>query len=456
MSGEQALGGWQQRLLFLAGAMLPREAREDQLNEWRDELESAQESGLSTGGRTLSIAIRSAPRLAWRAHLDAWRNEPLKRSSTSGLVLSWHGETLATGRELGLFLGSMALSIWAYAWIFGVWWFAFGLVGLIAVHELGHFFALHRENLESSPPVFIPFLGAVIVGAPGASREQEARVGYAGPLAGAIGTGAVLLAALATSGELRTDLLVLSCASAAINLLNFIIPIRPLDGGWVAQMIGDRMKYVGLAVLALLVIWLQAPGMLVFLIFIVAQSELKWRWKATVAVGLYVVVATCVALGLGGLRPFALDLVYLCVLGAFTAWMVREALRSGEIWNLSREIPDDCVVTSPAHGDQPAFEGSKADAVERARALLQQRGGGVIRFVDDGVKRVVVELTVTKDGEIVERPLNTPVNAAAFDTEPIEKAVRLRWLVRYLYLTAILIGLLALGLILLPSHVIIT
>ena len=456
MSGEQALGGWEQRLLSLAGALLPREVREDQLNEWRDELESAQESGLSTGGRTLSIVTRSAPRLAWRAHLDAWRNEPLRRSDATGLALSWHGETLATGRELGLFFGSMALSIWAYAWIFGVWWFAFGLVALIAVHEMGHFFALHRENLESSPPVFIPFLGAVIVGAPGASREQEARVGYAGPLAGAIGTGAVLLAALATSGELRTDLLVLSCVSAAINLVNFIIPIRPLDGGWVAQMIGDRMKYVGLAVLPLLMVWLEAPGFLVFLIFIVEQSALKWRWKVTAAIALYVALAICIVLGLGGPRPFAIDLVYLCVLGAFTAWMFREALQSGEAWGLSREIPDDCVVTSPAHGDQPAFEGSKADAVERARALLQPRGGGVIRFIDDGAKRVVRELTVTKDGEIVERALGAPLTAAALDTKPIERSVRLKWLVRYLYLTAILIGLLALGLILLPPHVIIT
>ena len=451
MSGEQALAGWQQRLLSLAGALLPSEVREDHLSEWRDELESAQESGLSTGGRTLSIVTRSAPRLAWRAHLDARREAALNRSATDGWVLSWRGDTLATIRELQIFFGSMALSILAYALVFGTWWLALGLVVLIAVHELGHFFALHREGLESSPPIFIPFLGAVIVGALGTNREQEARVGYAGPLAGAIGTAVVLLVALAASGELRTDLLLLTSISAAINLLNFIIPIRPLDGGWVAQMIGDWVKYVGLAILALLVISLQAPGLLLFLMFIIVQSELRWRWKATTAAGLYVALATCIALGLGNPRPLEIDLVYLCALGAFTAWMVRETLRSGEIWNLSREIPDDCVVTSPAHGDQPAFEGSQADAIERARALLQQRGGGVIRFVDDGVKRVVKELTVTKDGEIVERPVGAPA-IAAVDTEPIETSVRLKWLVRYLLLTAALMGLLTLGVNLLPPN----
>jgi hypothetical protein len=47
--------------------LLPREIRGDQFSEWRDEIQCAQESGLPAGRRTLSIAFRSAPRLAWRA-----------------------------------------------------------------------------------------------------------------------------------------------------------------------------------------------------------------------------------------------------------------------------------------------------------------------------------------------------------------------------------------------------
>lgn len=54
-------------LLRIVCALLPRGIREEQMSEWRDEIQCARESGLATGRRTLSIAFRSVPRLAWRA-----------------------------------------------------------------------------------------------------------------------------------------------------------------------------------------------------------------------------------------------------------------------------------------------------------------------------------------------------------------------------------------------------
>jgi signal peptidase II len=63
--------GWHLELLRAACGLLPKEAREEQLIEWRDEIQCAQESGSPAGRRTLSIAFRSAPQLAWRARRPA-------------------------------------------------------------------------------------------------------------------------------------------------------------------------------------------------------------------------------------------------------------------------------------------------------------------------------------------------------------------------------------------------
>jgi signal peptidase II len=45
------------------------------MSEWRDEIQCAREGGLAAGRRTLSIAFRSVPRLAWRA----WRPSGTRR-----------------------------------------------------------------------------------------------------------------------------------------------------------------------------------------------------------------------------------------------------------------------------------------------------------------------------------------------------------------------------------------
>ena len=48
---------------------------------------------------------------------------------------------IAIGAKLLLSSGTLLLSIWAWAQLFGVW-FATGFVLLILVHELGHYFAI--------------------------------------------------------------------------------------------------------------------------------------------------------------------------------------------------------------------------------------------------------------------------------------------------------------------------
>lgn len=66
--------------------------------------------------------------------------------------------------KLGKFLttgGTMLISIFTYALFYG-WRYAVGLVGLIFVHEMGHYIAAKKSNLNVGAPCFIPFVGAWI------------------------------------------------------------------------------------------------------------------------------------------------------------------------------------------------------------------------------------------------------------------------------------------------------
>lgn len=120
---------------------------------------------------------------------------------------------LLKGAKLGKFLitgGSMLVSVFAYALIFG-WPYAAGFVGLIFVHEMGHFIAARARGLEVGALTFIPFVGAWIqLKDQPHDAETEAYIGMAGPLVGSFGalacywmgreTGSTLLLALAYSG----------------------------------------------------------------------------------------------------------------------------------------------------------------------------------------------------------------------------------------------------------------
>src|SRR2546422_3600907 len=58
--------------------------------------------------------------------------------------------------------GSMLFMMWFYATTYG-WWFAVGFVLLLFVHECGHLLVARRFGLKVSAPVFIPFIGALIL-----------------------------------------------------------------------------------------------------------------------------------------------------------------------------------------------------------------------------------------------------------------------------------------------------
>lgn len=132
---------------------------------------------------------------------------------------------------LALKLGSLAkfaaifVAFGGYTLIWG-WKFAVGVVGLIFVHEMGHFLEARREHLNPSWPVFVPFLGAYVKHTRG-NPWQTARVALAGPILGGLAGLGCYLAGRADGSHL---LLALGYFGFVLNLIN-LLPVGILDGG---------------------------------------------------------------------------------------------------------------------------------------------------------------------------------------------------------------------------------
>jgi Zn-dependent protease len=174
------------------------------------------------------------------------------------------------------FLGvaiSMAVSVAAYAWIFG-WTFAVGFVLLIFVHEIGHVVVLRMRGIKSGLPVFIPFLGAAV-----SMKERpktvydEALSGIAGPVFGTVASFAVWWAADQRGSSF---LLALAYTGFLLNLFN-LLPVLPLDGGRTAAALHPALWGVGLVGLGVLTYFRPTP--IIPLILILGGYELFNRWK---------------------------------------------------------------------------------------------------------------------------------------------------------------------------------
>jgi Zn-dependent protease len=171
-------------------------------------------------------------------------------------------------------LGTMFVSVLAYAWVFG-WPFAVGFVLLLFVHEMGHVIQLRREGVEASAPVFIPFVGAVISAKSlGEDAVAEARVGLAGPILGSIGTLIPLAVWLITGSDLWRAI---AYVGFFINLIN-LLPVLPLDGGRAMAVLGPWVWLAGILIAVAATVIFLGPFMLIF-ILILGGPELYYRFK---------------------------------------------------------------------------------------------------------------------------------------------------------------------------------
>ena len=112
------------------------------------------------------------------------------------------------------------------------------LVAILFVHELGHYLAMRWFGYRNLRMFFIPFFGAAVSGQNyNVAGWKKVVVSLLGPLPG-IGIG-ILLGVIAVSLKQNPDaedlsqlLLEIGTVSVVINGFN-LLPILPLDGGWV-------------------------------------------------------------------------------------------------------------------------------------------------------------------------------------------------------------------------------
>jgi Zn-dependent protease len=144
--------------------------------------------------------------------------------------------------------GTMFISIWVYAMAWG-WWFAFGFVVLIFVHECGHLLAAKRVGLKVGAPVFIPFMGAIIA-LKEAPRNAwiEAQVGIGGPLLGTVGSVVCYGLYFVTGNEMFAGL---AYIGFLLNLFN-LAPFGFLDGGRIVTALSPWLWLVGLVIVGAL------------------------------------------------------------------------------------------------------------------------------------------------------------------------------------------------------------
>jgi Zn-dependent protease len=168
---------------------------------------------------------------------------------------------------------SMLVSVGAYALIWG-WKFAVGFVGLLFMHEMGHYIQLRREGVRPTGMLFIPFLGAAVgTRSLGGSALAEARVGLAGPILGSLATAALLPIAAATDDDFWRAL---AFTGFFLNLFN-LLPVVPLDGGRAMAAMAPWMWFVGFGVMVLmLLVW---PNPILLLIVLLGGFETYRRWK---------------------------------------------------------------------------------------------------------------------------------------------------------------------------------
>jgi len=211
-----------------------------------------------------------------------WWRRGLSALAVIGLLALKFGKgafLLIKGAKIFTTAGTMLVSVAAYSIIWG-WKFALGFVLLLLVHEMGHVIQLRREGIEASAPMFIPFLGAVVMAKSlGNDATAEARVGLAGPILGTLGALALIPIAINTGDDFWYALIF---TGLFLNLFN-LLPVVPLDGGRAMAALSPRMWFVGLAGLVLLTFLL--PNPIMFLILLLGGYETYKRWKARKAGG---------------------------------------------------------------------------------------------------------------------------------------------------------------------------
>jgi Zn-dependent protease len=195
------------------------------------------------------------------------------------LVILFDFKWLLAFSKIGFTSITVLISIAAYALIFG-WPFAIGLVALLFIHEMGHALVMKMKGIPIRGMIFIPLLGAaVLMRQMPKNAKDEAEVGIAGPVAGAIAASVCLLIAQANPGGIWAPL---AYFGFFLNLFN-LIPIVPFDGGRILAAIDRRLWIIGFLGLVGFEIWnfIQYQSINIWLLlFIIMAATQLWSRRA--------------------------------------------------------------------------------------------------------------------------------------------------------------------------------
>lgn len=157
----------------------------------------------------------------------------------------------------------------------GGWRWAVTLIALIYVHEMGHYAFMKVKGLKPQAPMFVPFVGAYVA----MTKLPEdpithAWVAYAGPLVGGLASVALYWLGVNTGH----DYLIMAASTGFfLNLLQ-LVPVRPFDGGFIAEGISKWLMIPG--ILILVVVALNWHALMLTIITFVAVLQTIHRFRA--------------------------------------------------------------------------------------------------------------------------------------------------------------------------------
>ena len=203
-------------------------------------------------------------------------------AATIGVVLLKLKGALTVGllslKLLGPLVG-IGASLLVYALFYG-WRLAPIVLGLIAIHEAGHYVVIRAYGMPAALPRFIPGLGAYVAPlAPFPTPRHAVIAALAGPGTGTLGALLCYLYGVSNGQGLWFAGAHIGFLLGALNLL----PLPILDGGKIAEALSPRLWIAG--VVALL-IWafamahLSGPGLgIVIALALVSIPQALSAWR---------------------------------------------------------------------------------------------------------------------------------------------------------------------------------
>ena len=197
----------------------------------------------------------------------------------SGALAVWavvkYGLLLAVKIPAFATLASALVSVGVYSLVYGAW-FGVALVAMILIHEMGHVVEIRRQGMAATAPIFIPFLGAAIFQRQHpTSAVKQAQIGIAGPIAGTLGATAAFLLYGSTQNPI---FLLAALLGFFLNLLN-MLPVWQLDGAWVLAPVSPWFQVVGLAAIAVLVLFFHFVSVLLIIIAVLGIGSARAAFR---------------------------------------------------------------------------------------------------------------------------------------------------------------------------------